>query len=948
MSMMVTSAYAQVADLGAVGRQGQAFGNELITQWKNNKPSASGNVLSMPGAGGSLQMNDLYPGTSSGNKKPGSFYFPDEYEKDKGKYESIYDSGSAMDSAGGNAQGVLWADATKDNPTSLQGNAYKIILDTMNRSRPDMSKDPMFDTTRDVVANMDEWKKEFGDCSSETKVTQTTKKTHVPEYETCERVTDKSSQCKITHEYDAGVVKHYSGPLNLDSCGEGCTYMWIGQTGDNYWGGWCTIHEASTAVTVINPDAITSAVLDYVEYDDYMQVWVGEPGKEVKIFNGPNGNFPPETAGACELSTSWKQYPGIDVTNLFKNAKKDQVVNFKIRVSVADAGEGFGRIRIYYDTKKVITKNKWTPENCIGAALGVEDGFANGSVICTDDPSIPNGCSLEKVDGQRKLLCEVCSTDNETGETACGKQYKPYNPCVVINGVQVCESHLGDAPIGSTSGLCRSVEVNSDFDFYKGQMGCWKDPEGNDVCPDNAGGRLNTCGDYDKNPKCGYISSTCVEGALGASGQCYVWEDKYDCGYDVDVPNFQKEQIYQCDGPIKCMGTECIDVGWDQNGDFGKAAALLNAAQFMAQDMACSGLDENGAPTGEQDVICKVFPGEAGQCKKAVGGVVNCCEKPSGISLADYVTLLMSVPKLDAAITAVGNIGGGNAIGSSYQALKDPIMKGWSEISKPFVNATDGISGVFDKIGQAYDSVMQGLQDSIASLYDKAFGTMAAEGGVGTGLGEAAGGAGALAGEEAGKEAASEAAQQFASKAMGVISFIGTVYTIYSVTMLAIKMIYKCTEDELSLNVKRSLKSCSYVGSYCASEVLGVCIEKRESYCCFASPLSRIIQEQARPQLGMSFGDPESPSCDGLTVDQIANLDWDKINLDEWLGILQSTGNWAAGGNLDIKSLTGANTTLDLGSRVDAEERAQKRLEETDVDAKRIELEHTYRPYQGG
>src|SRR5690606_23163556 len=109
------------------------------------------------------------------------------------------------------------------------------------------------------------------------------------------------------------------------------------------------------------------------------------------------------TEGACELSTSWKQSPNIDVTSLFREAKKDQVVNFKIRVSVADEGEGFGRIRIYYDTQKVITKNTWTPENCIDSARGVEDGFAKGSVTCTEDPTIPNGCTLETVEGEKKL-----------------------------------------------------------------------------------------------------------------------------------------------------------------------------------------------------------------------------------------------------------------------------------------------------------------------------------------------------------------------------------------------------------------------------------------------------------------------------------------------------------------------------------------------------------------
>ncbi|MDV5555431.1 conjugal transfer protein TraN [Enterobacter hormaechei] len=44
------------------------------------------------------------------------------------------------------------------------------------------------------------------------------------------------------------------------------------------------------------------------------------------------------------------------------------------------------------------------------------------------------------------------------------------------------------------------------------------------------------------------------------------------------------------------------------------------------------------------------------------------------------------------------------------------------------------------------------------------------------------------------------------------------------------------------MNAKRALKNCTYVGSYCKSKVLGACIEKEKAYCCFNSPLSRIIQ----------------------------------------------------------------------------------------------------------
>lgn len=916
--------YAQASnDPSVIGREGQAFGRELLQDFLGNQPTLEGNSLTLPGTeSGPLNITDLFPG-SSGTYSGNAVFFPDGYTTNVDEYTGIHDSGSAMDSSGSAAQGVLWDDAIQDDPVSIQGQAYKVILDTANRSRPDMREDPIFRQSRDVMDDIGDWQKEFGDCSTETTFEKGSRTVHVPEYERCERVVDKTRQCEIQHDYDAAVVRHHSGPFNLDSCGDGCTSLWIGRVGDNYWSGYCSIYEQSTTVTVVNPEAISKATLEYAKWDDYMQVWVGEAGNEQMVWTGPDGNFPPETAGACELSTSWSSNLNVDVTEHFKNVEPGVPVNFKIRVSVAGEGEGYGRIRIQYDPKKAITKDEWIPQDCVDAALAVDDGFATGSFVCTDDPSKPPTCSTDEYGN---YTCDHYPEGWTPGT--------PFEPCVHINGVRVCEDYLGPSPLEGISPLCRRVKVESNYDFYKGQMGCYTDSNGELQCPVNEGGELNSCTEYEQNPQCGYIKSECVEGALGDSGECYVFEDTYDCGYSTDIGTVHKGVEIQCAGPIRCMGTDCLDITYTQNNDFAKASALLNAAQFMAQDMACTGHDEEGNPTGDDNVVCSVFPGEAGECKKAVGGVVNCCEKPDGISLMDYVTLLMSVPKIDTAIMGLSET---NAIRSSYQLLREPITQGFTELSQPFTSAIDNVSGVFDTVSQAYDQVVGQLQDAVANLYDSVFGNVA---GSGSGAGA---GAGAIA-----SEGAQTAGEQFVQNAGQLIGWIGTIYTVYSVAMMAIKMIWKCTDDEMAVNVKRQLKSCNYVGSYCKTEVLGVCIEKREAYCCFSSPLSRIIQEQVRPQLGLSFGSPKNPSCGGISMEQIADIDWEKVNLDEWLGILQSTGNWPNPDEIDINALTGAGTTFDLGSRVDAEERALKRLEGTDIDQARYDQSITYKPFTGG
>ncbi|ECT7562163.1 conjugal transfer mating pair stabilization protein TraN [Salmonella enterica subsp. enterica serovar Cerro] len=886
-------------DISSVGKEAQSFGQDLANSFRANSGSVQNGTISMPtlkdgqfqmNGGSQINVNDLFPGTSGGDDQPESYYFPDANKPDVDMLQGIYDSGDDMDDVGNSAKGALWSDANSADP-SISGAAYKVLLDAANRSRPDFSNDPVLNLSKKTYEDMDLIAGGFGDCSAETTINQGTINAHVPEYERCQRVMDQSADCEVVHDYDASVVKHYDGPYNLKSCGEGCTELWIGRVGDNYWGGNCKIYEEFTRVQVSNPDAIVSATLEYAKWDDYMQVWVGKSGQETKVWQGPNNNFPPETAGKCELSTSWERNPNVDVTPYFKNVNDGDVVTFKIRVSVTGNGEGFGRIKIHYDPTKAITKDEWSPQSCMDSAKGVIDGFAEGEIACIDDPTDASGCT-------------------------------------VINGIKICESQLKPSPLPGIPKLCKKVRVKADYDFYKGQMECWTDPQGEIHCPVNSGGNLNSCTEFENNPQCGFISSKCVDGAEGASGTCYVHEDTYDCGTDVAVPTLEKETEYQCGGPIRCMGDDCLDVTKTQSADFARATALLNAAQFMTQDMSCTGLDGDKNPTGDENVICSAFAGEAGECKIAVGGVSDCCEKPSNISLADYLNLIMAVPKLDGAIMALGSEANPSAIKGAYQILREPVLEGWTEVTKPFASYIENMSGAVDSFYQPVEQFVDELIDQLTEQVKEVMADVMKSLGQDAATQEAAaGGAGKLA-----QESLMESAATWLSTAM-------TIYTVYVVAMVMIQMIYKCEEEEFTMNAKRALKNCSYVGSYCKSKVLGACVEKREAYCCFNSPLSRIVQEQVRPQLGMDFGNAENPQCGGIPLDKIAEIDWSKVNLDEWLGILQQNGKFPDPSSLNLDSLTGAGSDFNIdGSRKNAQERTLERLNGVDVDKARRDL----------
>lgn len=108
----------------------------------------------------------------------------------------------------------------------------------------------------------------------------------------------------------------------------------------------------------------------------------------------------------------------------------------------------------------------------------------------------------------------------------------------------------------------------------------------------------------------------------------------------------------------------------------------------------------------------------------------------------------------------------------------------------------------------------------------------------------------------------------------------------WTIVMIAIQLsgLLDCEQAEQVLAMKRDNRLCHAVGSYCSMKlpILNTCIETKETYCCFNSRLSRILNEQGRGQLGRGWGSPESPDCGGLTLAQLQSLDFSRMNLSEF------------------------------------------------------------------
>ncbi|CCB86555.1 conjugal transfer mating pair stabilisation protein TraN [Parachlamydia acanthamoebae UV-7] len=100
-----------------------------------------------------------------------------------------------------------------------------------------------------------------------------------------------------------------------------------------------------------------------------------------------------------------------------------------------------------------------------------------------------------------------------------------------------------------------------------------------------------------------------------------------------------------------------------------------------------------------------------------------------------------------------------------------------------------------------------------------------------------------------------------------------------------------CNTDELSLGEMREKGLCYYLG-YDEKKILDLLTTRKEHiFCCFSTKLARVFQEQAREQLQIDWGTPQHADCRGLSSDEIAKLDFTRLDLSEAYEKLPDTTN---------------------------------------------------------
>lgn len=133
-----------------------------------------------------------------------------------------------------------------------------------------------------------------------------------------------------------------------------------------------------------------------------------------------------------------------------------------------------------------------------------------------------------------------------------------------------------------------------------------------------------------------------------------------------------------------------------------------------------------------------------------------------------------------------------------------------------------------------------------------------------------------------------------------------------------------CTADEKQLIESRKKKLCVYVGKENKGAMKTVV---KHHYCCFGNLLQKVIQVEGRKQLhakGMmsltdkNFGSGGRTNCRGLTLAELQNLDFDKMDLTEFIEDFKAkfTGRYKApaAGDIAARVKSSAADNLRKGS----------------------------------
>jgi len=291
---------------------------------------------------------------------------------------------------------------------------------------------------------------------------------------------------------------------------------------------------------------------------------------------------------------------------------------------------------------------------------------------------------------------------------------------------------------------------------------------------------------------------------------------------------------YNCLGEIRCLGTDCADASYEANTDFVTAASAIEVLNQYRVDSA-GGL---------------IFPGELKYCQS---GPKNCCKQAGGgVSIGDYVNAARQTIAL-------------------YSVASGGYSATWASFANAFTYAlSSGEAGTLS--GLLGNTISNALGTTTSVIYTSP-GVVSYEAANAMGVTVTSGGVTEV--------------TMVNAELISTLATLATVITIaisvYSVLKFAYDWYFQCTRDDIIISSRLQLGLCHYIGQIKSKKLLGLFTKKTNYYCCFNSILARIVHEQGRPQIGLSWGSPYSPNCRGFSPEEFSSIDFSRIDLREYM-----------------------------------------------------------------
>lgn len=499
----------------------------------------------------------------------------------------------------------------------------------------------------------------------------------------------------------------------------------------------------------------------------------------------------------------------------------------------------------------------------------------------------------------------------------------------------------GDGPPAS----CMKAELVQNCEGTWTGTECTTNSEGEEVCVtvDEGTPPNDECTALEEDPECQMIREECTDGAMSSSGWCYVKSRLYECKRKLPGGGATDPVITEtttCGGetsgsvmPATCMDGNCSKPEEEDSVSMSKAGAKMILLQHVMNDHsqnaammgATSPVERQVAEVEDEKLsvgsVLMSFAGIGSARAQSIPVPSNPFTIPEGVDATDQ-------DPNDGTGGMPGGLSGMNirffsgkkldcmkALGGLLNCCKktppvDQAPKLWEYMKKTLTQsnnakgrqeeAGNGPSGFLGMIaGASQEDLMKQFTSNLDSL---------------------------MGGGQGGDTNTDSSMQRSYQDFMK-----------HETTVEKPKLAWYCDNDEFELAVGKQTGTCTHLGSYCQTKVLGMCIIKKDRYCCFNSPITRIIREDMDAKGIADLGSAKHPQCQGLTIEQVSKLNLDDVATDEVEGRM-AQGKF----NIDISALQnmsfseiqsmfdGAQSLIGDDTRKDPSVRNQEYIDQTD------------------